>query len=70
MTIEVSAPTEPDDPAAAEKQGRFALKVWKYKEGEVVALMIHLGDRLGLYRALAGAGPMTAARAVVARVVA
>jgi 2-polyprenyl-3-methyl-5-hydroxy-6-metoxy-1,4-benzoquinol methylase len=61
MTIEVSAPTEPDDPAAAEKQGRFALKVWKYKEGEVVALMIHLGDRLGLYRALAGAGPMTAA---------
>lgn len=39
----------------------FALKVWKFKEGEVVALMIHLGDRLGLYRAMAGAGPLRAA---------
>ncbi len=38
---------------------RFALKVWKYKEGELVAVMIHAGDRLGLYRAMAGAGPMT-----------
>lgn len=41
--------------------GAFALHVWKYREGEVVALMIHLGDRLGLYRAMAGAGPLTAA---------
>lgn len=39
----------------------FALKVWKYREGEVLSLMIHLGDRLGLYRALAGQGPLTAA---------
>ncbi len=39
----------------------FALRVWQYKQGEVVSLMIHLGDRLGLYRALAGAGPVTAA---------
>ncbi len=38
----------------------FALRVWQYKQGEVVSLMIHLGDRLGLYRALAGAGPVTA----------
>ena len=38
----------------------FALQVWKYRQGEVVALMIHLGDELGLYRALAGAGPLTA----------
>ena len=30
------------------------------KQGEVVSLMIHLGDRLGLYRALDGAGPVTA----------
>ncbi len=43
-----------------ESFGRFALRVWKYKEGEVVSLMIHLGDRLGLYRAMAGEGPMTA----------
>ncbi len=38
----------------------FALQVWKYKEGEVVSLMIHLGDRLGLYKAMAGRGPTTA----------
>jgi SAM-dependent methyltransferase len=39
----------------------LALHVWRYKQGEVVSLMIHLGDRLGLYRALAGAGPLDAA---------
>jgi 2-polyprenyl-3-methyl-5-hydroxy-6-metoxy-1,4-benzoquinol methylase len=42
------------------KSALFALQVWKYKEGEVVSVMIHLGDRLGLYRAMAGRGPMTA----------
>jgi 2-polyprenyl-3-methyl-5-hydroxy-6-metoxy-1,4-benzoquinol methylase len=47
-------PPNPDEVA------RFQLEVWKYKEGEVVSLMIHLGDRLGLYRAMAGAGAMTA----------
>ncbi len=30
----------------------FALKVWQYKMGEVVSLMIHLGDRLGLYQSM------------------
>jgi 2-polyprenyl-3-methyl-5-hydroxy-6-metoxy-1,4-benzoquinol methylase len=44
------------DPAAA-----FALRVWTYKQGEVVSLMVHLGDRLGLYQAMAGQGPITAA---------
>jgi 2-polyprenyl-3-methyl-5-hydroxy-6-metoxy-1,4-benzoquinol methylase len=39
----------------------FALRVWGYKQGEVVSLMIHLGDRLCLYRAMAGRGPTTAA---------
>jgi len=48
--------TEPDEMQSA----LFALQVWKYKEGEVVSLMIHLGDRLGLYRAMAGRGPITA----------
>jgi SAM-dependent methyltransferase len=42
-------------------QAEFALRVWGYKQGEVVSLMIHLGDRLGLYRSMAGVGPMTAA---------
>lgn len=39
----------------------YAFNVWNFKQGEVVSLMIHLGDKLGLYRALAGAGPVTAA---------
>ena len=38
----------------------FSLRVWGYKQGEVISLMIHLGDRLGLYQAMAGQGPMTA----------
>ena len=44
-----------------DRLGAFALRVWGYKQGEVVSLMVHLGDRLGLYRAMAGQGPMTAA---------
>src|SRR5947209_9396700 len=39
----------------------FAYRVWSYKQGEMVGLLIHLGDRLGLYRALDGAGPVTPA---------
>lgn len=35
----------------------FSLKVWQYKQGEVVAAMVHLGDRLGLYRAIYTQGP-------------
>ncbi|NNE72144.1 MAG: methyltransferase domain-containing protein [Acidimicrobiales bacterium] len=44
------------DPDAVRK---FGLRVWTYKMGEQVSLMIHLGDRLGLYSTMAGAGPMT-----------
>lgn len=50
-------PPEAPDP---DEVGAFAFHVWGFRQGEVVALMIHLGDRLGLYRALAGAGPVTA----------
>lgn len=46
-----------DDEAAA----LMAFQVWNYKQGELVSLLIHLGDRLGLYEAMAGAGPLTAA---------
>jgi SAM-dependent methyltransferase len=45
---------DPDDVA------RLAFVVWGYKQGELVSVLIHLGDRLGLYRALDGAGPVTA----------
>lgn len=38
----------------------LALRVWTYKQGEVVSLMIHLGDRLGLYRAMADGELLTA----------
>ena len=37
----------------------YALRIWHYKQGEVVSLMVHLGDRLGLYRAMAGGQEMT-----------
>ena len=44
-----------------EELKRYSFSVWSYKQGEMVSLMIHIGDRLGLYRALDGAGPVTAA---------
>ncbi|WP_420611646.1 class I SAM-dependent methyltransferase [Candidatus Spongiisocius sp.] len=37
----------------------YTLRIWHYKQGEVVSLMVHLGDRLGLYRAMAGGREMT-----------
>jgi SAM-dependent methyltransferase len=43
-----------------DRLAELALKVWTFKQGEVVSLMIHLGDRLGLYKAMDGAGPLTA----------
>ena len=49
-------------PIDEDKVRRFALDVWRYKQGEMVSLMIHLGDRLGLYRAMVGAGPIGAAQ--------
>lgn len=44
----------------ADEVSRFAFRVWGYKQGEMVSLLIHLGDRLGLYRALDGAGVLSA----------
>ena len=38
---------------------QFSFSVWTYKMGEQVSLMIHLGDVLGLYRAMNGVGPIT-----------
>ncbi|HVN52095.1 MAG TPA: class I SAM-dependent methyltransferase [Acidimicrobiales bacterium] len=59
MTAERTAPARADlDPAEV---GAFAFQVWSYKQGEVVSLMIHLGQRLGLYGVLAGAGARSAA---------
>lgn len=41
-----------------ERAQEYALRVWKYKQGEMVSLMVHLGDRLGLFATLAS-GPHT-----------
>lgn len=42
------------DPKALNK---YAFNVWSYKQGEIVSLLIHLGDELGLFTALDEAGP-------------
>lgn len=34
--------------------------VWGYKQGQMISLMIHIGDRLGLYAAMRGKGAMSA----------
>ncbi len=47
-------------PLDPEEVARFAFRVWSYKQGEMISLLVHLGDRLGLYRALDGAGMVTA----------
>lgn len=60
MTDTVSADASPA-PIDPDELRQFAFQVWSYKQGELVSLMIHLGDRLGIYRALDGAGPMSAA---------
>lgn len=38
----------------------YSYKIWSFKQGEMVSMMIHLGDRLGLYQFLAGAGAVSA----------
>lgn len=45
----------------ADELKRYAFSVWSFKQGEMVSLMIHIGDRLGLYQAMDGAGPVSAA---------
>jgi len=44
----------------------FGFKVWTYKMGEQVSLMIYLGDQLGLYKAMAGSGPMSSTEVAAA----
>ncbi len=56
MSTDGEAPKAVD----TEKIGNFALRVWGYKQGEIVSLMVHLGDQLGLYKAMAGTGPVSA----------
>jgi SAM-dependent methyltransferase len=56
----VAGVTTPPAPPSAEQIGLFAFQVANQMSGAVTAAMIHLGDRLGLYRALdAAGGPLT-----------
>lgn len=57
MTDTAGVSTDRLDP---DEVARFAFRVWSYKQGEMVSLLIHLGDRFGLYRVLDGAGSVTA----------
>jgi SAM-dependent methyltransferase len=52
---QIQPPLDPDELKA------YSFRVWNYKQGEMVSLMIHLGDRLGIYQAMEGAGPLTPA---------
>jgi 2-polyprenyl-3-methyl-5-hydroxy-6-metoxy-1,4-benzoquinol methylase len=50
--------TTPRPPIDPDELTAYSFNVWSYKQGEMVSLMIHLGDRLGLYQTLDGAGPL------------
>ena len=50
----------PDEAVDPDALGVFTFQVWNFKQGEMVSLMIHIGDRLGIYKHLDGAGPVTA----------
>ena len=59
--VELDRTTEETKDLDMDAAALLAFKVWTYKQGELVSLMIHLGDRLGLYHDLAHAGPTTPA---------
>ncbi|WP_420623201.1 class I SAM-dependent methyltransferase [Candidatus Poriferisodalis sp.] len=42
-----------------DRLGKFAFQVWSYKMGEMVSSMLHIGDELGLFGALADTQPAT-----------
>lgn len=42
--------------ATEEEIGAYAFRLWGYKQGQLVAVLVHLGERLGLFAALAGTG--------------
>lgn len=53
------------EPAAAKQTSedaarQYASMIWQYRQAETVAAMIRVGDRLGLFKAMAGAGPLSA----------
>ncbi len=47
------------EPGIGDQIKLLSFKVWSYRMGEQVSLTIHLGDLLGLYRAMAAQGPIS-----------
>ena len=41
-------------PLDADALKAYSFRVWNYKQGEMVALIIHLGDRLWIYQEMEG----------------
>jgi hypothetical protein len=52
---------QPPAPLDPEKLKSYAKLVFSALGGAMTSAMIYLGDRLGLYRALAGGPPMSSA---------
>jgi 2-polyprenyl-3-methyl-5-hydroxy-6-metoxy-1,4-benzoquinol methylase len=46
--------------ASADAARSYSNMIWQYRQAETVAAMIYVGDQLGLFAAMADAGPLTA----------
>ena len=51
---------EDDAQKPADAARHYAHMIWQYRQAETVAAMIFVGDQLGLFKAMAGAGPLSA----------
>ena len=47
--------------ASRQQHKAYAHRLWQYKQAETVAVMLHVGRRLGLFQQLMHSGPTTAA---------
>lgn len=48
--------------ATPEEIGQYSFRLWGYKQGQLVSVLVHLGERLGLFAALAETGETDADR--------
>ena len=45
---------------AGDAARQYANMIWQYRQAETIAAMIYVGDKLGLFKAMADAGPLSA----------
>ena len=45
---------------AGDSARQYANMIWQYRQAETIAAMINVGDKLGLFKAMANAGPLSA----------